>query len=238
MRIAEETLMAYVDGELDAAAAARVEAALADDPELAAAVARERALRRRLRSAFDSVLQEPVPERLIAAARGQVATPQATAGRPPRRRGAWGYGGAMAAGVLIGLLFARALPERGSGPWQSGADGVLLASGELAKALDTQLASASAAAVVRVGLSFKAGSGEYCRTFTTRQPRSLAGLACHGSHGWYVPALLEAPASVEGEMRTATTALPPALLEQVDARMRGEPLDAEGERAARDAGWR
>jgi len=27
-------------------------------------------------------------------------------------------------------------------------------------------------------------------------------------------------------------------LEQVDARMQGEPLNAEGERAARDAGWR
>jgi hypothetical protein len=53
-----------------------------------------------------------------------------------------------------------------------------------------------------------------------------------------VPTLLETQAPSNEEMRTASTALPPALLEQVDARMEGEPLDAKGERAARDAGWR
>jgi hypothetical protein len=239
MKIEEETLMAYVDGELDPASAARVEAALADDPELAAAVAHERALRQRLRSAFDPIIDEPIPERLIAAARGEKTPPQAApANLPLRRRGTWRYWGAMAAGILIGVLFAQALPDSGSGPWRSGADGVLVASGELARALDTQLASAPAASTAVIGLSFKATSGEYCRTFTTSQPRTWAGLACRGSQGWYVPALMETQAPANGELRTASTALPPALLEQVDTRMKGEALDAEGERAARDAGWR
>jgi hypothetical protein len=239
MKIEEETLMAYVDGELDPANAARVEAALADDPELAAAVARERALRQRLRSAFDPVVEEPVPERLIAAARGEKPLSQtAAASRPPRRRGTWRYWGAMAAGILVGVLFGQALPDRDSGPWRSGSDGVLMASGKLAQALDKQLASTPAGGATAIGLSFKASSGEYCRTFTTSQPRTLAGLACRGSQGWYVPTLLETQAPSNGEMRTASTALPPALLDQVDARMEGEALDAEGERAARDAGWR
>lgn len=238
MKIAEEMLMAYVDGELDPASAARVETALADDPELAAAVARERALRQRLRSAFDPIAEEPVPERLLAAARGEKARPQPAVSTSPRRRGTWRYWGAMAAGILVGVLFGQALPDRGSGPWRSGADGVLMASGELAQALDKQLASAPAASTANIGLSFKASSGEYCRTFTTTQPRALAGLACRGSQGWYVPTLIEAQPASNGEMRTASTALPPALLDQVDARMQGDPLDAEGERAARDAGWR
>ncbi|WP_368562848.1 anti-sigma factor [Pseudoxanthomonas sp. UTMC 1351] len=237
MKIAEETLMAYVDGELDSVAAARVEAALADDPELAAAVARERALRQRLRSAFDPVVEEPVPERLIAAARGETARPPATRS-PARRRGTWRYWGAMAAGILVGVLFARTWPDSGSSPWESGADGVLLASGELAKALDTQLASVPTAGVAAVGLSFEASNGEYCRTFATTQPRTLAGLACRSPEGWYVPTLMETQSLSSGEMRTASSALPSALLEQVDARMQGEPLNAEGERAARDAGWR
>jgi hypothetical protein len=238
MKIAEETLMAYVDGELDPAAAARVEAALADDPELAAAVAREHALRRRLQSAFGRIAEEPVPERLVAAARGETVRPQAAFGRPARRRGTWRYWGAMAAGILIGVLFARTLPDRGSHPWASGADGVLLASGELAKALNTQLASAPAADAATIGLSFKTDRGQYCRTFTTTRPRALAGLACRSSQGWVVPTLLETqPASAE-QMRTASSALPPALLEQVEARIAGEPLDATAERAARDAGWR
>jgi hypothetical protein len=238
MKIAEETLMAYVDGELDAASAARVEAALVDDPELAAAIARERALRQRLRTAFDPIVEEPVPERLIAAARGETTRPQTMASHSSRRRGTWHYWGAMAASVLIGVLFGKALPDRDSSLWRSGADGVLLASGELAQALDTQLASAPSAGVAAVGLSFKADSGEYCRTFTTTQPSTLAGLACRSPQGWYVPTLMETQASSGGEMRTASSALPSALLEQVDARMQGEPLNAEGERAARDAGWR
>jgi len=238
MKIAEETLMAYVDGELDAAAAARVEAALADDPELAAAVARERALRQHLQSAFAGIAEEPVPERLIAAARGETARPQIATGRPARRGGTWRYWGAMAAGIVIGVLFGRILPDRGASTWESGPDGVLLASGELAKALDKQLASASAAGATTIGLSFRANNGEYCRTFTTTQPRALAGLACRGPQGWQVPTLMETQPAPAGEMRTASSGLPSALLDQVDARMQGEPLDAEGERAARDAGWR
>src|SRR5687768_338859 len=142
MKIAEETLMAYVDGELDAASVARIEAALADDPDLAAVIARERALRQRLRSAFDPIVDEPVPERLIAAARGETARPQAEGTGSRQRAGTWRYWGAMAAGILIGVLFARVLPDRDAGLWRSGTDGVLLASGELAQALDTQLASA------------------------------------------------------------------------------------------------
>jgi hypothetical protein len=144
----------------------------------------------------------------------------------------------MAAGILVGVLFGQMLPDRDSSLWRSGPDGMLMASGKLAQALDAQLASAPAAGIASIGLSFKAGSGEYCRTFTTPQPRTLAGLACRGPQGWYVPTLLETQAPSNGEMRTASTALPPALLDQVDARMEGEALDAEGERAARDAGWR
>lgn len=240
MKVAEEMLMAYVDGELDPIAAARVEAAMADDPELAAAVARERALRRRLRSAFGPIAEKPVPERLIAAARGETSRSRRTPGTAgsSRRRTAWRYGGAMAAGILIGVLFVRALPDRSGGEWRSGADGALLADGSLAQALDEQLASAPAAGAAAIGLSFKDKRGEYCRTFTTTSPRAQAGLACRGSRGWYVSLLMEAPASPAGEIRTASTTLPPALLGEVDARIQGEPLDAAAERSAREAGWR
>ena len=69
-RLSDELLIAYLDGELDAAASAEVAALLERDTAMA-----ERALRLSesaalLRSAFDEVLHEPVPERLIAAARG------------------------------------------------------------------------------------------------------------------------------------------------------------------------
>ncbi len=65
----DHTLMAYVDGELDADTAAEVETALAGD---VAAQARIDALRdsaARVRAALNAVVHEPVPERLVAALR-------------------------------------------------------------------------------------------------------------------------------------------------------------------------
>ena len=70
MNFSDETVMAYADGELDAASRAALEAAMATDPQLARRVARQRALRARLRAALDPVLDEPLPERLLASVRG------------------------------------------------------------------------------------------------------------------------------------------------------------------------
>ncbi len=70
MSIPDETLMAYADGELDAAQRAEVEAAIAANPRLAERVEQHRALRRKLNAAFDPVLQDTVPHALIAAAHG------------------------------------------------------------------------------------------------------------------------------------------------------------------------
>ena len=71
----DEVLIAYLDGELDAGARAEVEAWLEQD-----AAMRERAAglvesAQLLRAAFDPVLHEPVPERLLAAARGETMAP-------------------------------------------------------------------------------------------------------------------------------------------------------------------
>jgi len=64
----EADVHAYVDGRLSAARAAGIDEALANDPELAAQVAAMRAQNAALRDAFDLVLAEPIPERLLAAA--------------------------------------------------------------------------------------------------------------------------------------------------------------------------
>lgn len=65
--------MAYADGELNgaehAAERAQVEAALQSNPDLARRVEQHRELRRQLSATFDKVLDEPVPDRLVAAVR-------------------------------------------------------------------------------------------------------------------------------------------------------------------------
>ena len=69
MKYDDETLMAYADGELDAAQRAQIDAAIAQDPGLALRVQEHKALRARMTGAFSRVLDQPIPERLEAAAR-------------------------------------------------------------------------------------------------------------------------------------------------------------------------
>jgi anti-sigma factor RsiW len=71
MRISDEVLMAYADGEVDSKTRALVEEAIASDPQVARRIAEHKALRGKLRSSYDEVLDEPIPERLLAAARGR-----------------------------------------------------------------------------------------------------------------------------------------------------------------------
>ncbi len=66
--ISEDDLHAYADGQLDASRLTQVEAWLAAHPERQAQVAEWRAQSAGLHRAFDRVLDEPVPARLIPAA--------------------------------------------------------------------------------------------------------------------------------------------------------------------------
>lgn len=249
MKVSNEMLMAYVDGELDAGDSARVEQAMREDADTASAVASARALRDRLRQAYAPVLDEPVPERLLAAANvgrdaqaaetGNVvplrsARPVGTAPAPAWRLPHWA---ALAASLLLGALMAPLLvPERLPSMLDT-SGGALVAGGDLARTLDTRVTSDGPQGRVSVGLSFRGRDGRYCRTFTLAAPQSMSGLACHSGRAWQVSALAEST-SDSGELRRAATTLPPAILAEVDARSQGEPLDADGERKARDAGWR
>jgi anti-sigma factor RsiW len=63
-RVDDVMLMAYVDGEVDAATAREIEAAIAADPAVAARAQRLRNSAVMARAAFADALHEPVPERL------------------------------------------------------------------------------------------------------------------------------------------------------------------------------
>lgn len=242
MKLSDEMLMAYADGELDSAARAEIEAAMARDPEVAGAVERHRAAAARIRGAYDGVLAEPVPERLAAlvsgtgdaavvdlAARRGVRRLEAGPGRLP----AWA---AMAASLAVGLFVGMLVMREPATPY-AGENGVLVARGELDTALGSQLASTSAdGSRVRVGFSFRNHDGDYCRTFHLQRDASLAGLACRSGENWQLQVLAAAPPH-EGGLQPAA-AMPIAVLRAVDAAIEGDPLDAAAEAAARDADWR
>ena len=223
MSITDPMLMAYADGELDEAGRKAVEAAAAADPSLAAALARHQDLRRSLAGAFNPVVMEPVPERLLQAV---ARAPRPVASHPMARR-VWMP---LAACLVLGLAIGASLPR----PALIGAD--MSARGALAKALEHQaVADGQAGAVVRIGLTYRErDGGRFCRTFQTR---AMAGLACRDGGGWRVRMAVPDEAQPGAEFRTAA-GLPPVLMDQVQAAISGQPLDAMGEKAALAARWR
>lgn len=246
MTFPDEVLMAYADDELDAPTRAAVEAAMASDPEIAQRIARHRALRSRVHSAFGPIAGEPVPTRLLEVIRsapsGSRENNVVPLRRRPVQRWTWPQWGAIAASLIVGVLAGRLVLVRSRAPdLIAFSGGRILANGVLADALSDQLAADQpAAAPVRIGVSFRSKSGEYCRTFTVRQPAALAGLACRAAQGWQVGVLAhaESAAGGSGDYRQAASSMPTAIVAAVGDRIAGEPLDAHAESAARGRHWR
>ncbi|MFJ1470382.1 anti-sigma factor family protein [Massilia orientalis] len=229
MTYSDDTLMAYADGELEAAERAAIEQAMRTDPAIAAAVERHRALRADVAAAFAGILDEPVPARL----RPPAPVVSLAVERDKRRRWSWPEWGALAATLVVGVLAGRMIPG-GGGPAIAGNGNQVLAQGELAAALDRQVGG-KAEGAVKVGVSFAARDGAYCRGFVMG---ASAGLACREGGQWKIPVLAEAEKEAAGGYRQAGSALPPAVLDAIDARIADRPLDAAGEEAARARGWR
>lgn len=238
MSVTQEQLMAYADGELHGVELALVEAALAGDAEARATVERHRALRSKLSGAFAPVLDEPVPQRLIDAAKAEPKTPNVVdlaavrAQKLGWSRREWG---AMAACLLVGLMFGAGALRKPDGMIVA-SNGALYAEGALERALDTQLA-ADAGKAVRIGLTFRDGDGDACRTFVTGGG-ALNGLACREGETWQVETTVAGARKAPSEFRTAAVETPPAILSAVEAKIAGDAFDAKAEKAARDGGWR
>jgi anti-sigma factor RsiW len=119
----DEALVAYLDGELDNTERQHVEAWLEADPVVRDRLAVLAQTTELARSAYADIVNEPLPERLIAAARGEtpagqqeaeilVLRPNKAAAQIRARR--WHIGVAAAAG-LFGILFGGAGTYLGMG---------------------------------------------------------------------------------------------------------------------------
>lgn len=83
----DDRLVAYLDGELDEGECAEIEAALTADAETRARLILLSETTALVRRAFDDVLHEPVPARLLAAAMGETSGREATANGAPAETG-------------------------------------------------------------------------------------------------------------------------------------------------------
>ncbi len=234
MTIDDDMLMAFVDGELDEVSRARVERAAAEDPAVRARLEQQQRLRTRLAAHYGPAAEEEVPERFRAMLETKVVSFAAVQPRPARPL--WQALTALAATLVLGLAVGRTLlaPVPVTGPFAV-EGGTMVARGELADALETQLASAQPRdAATRIGVTFANNDGRACRTFDSR---AAAGIACRGDAGWQV---MMTAAGSGGQRTDYRQAGSENLLVQQTAQemMAGEPYDDAAERRARDSGWR
>lgn len=239
--IDDERFFAWLDGELDPADATAVEAMVAASPALQSRAEAHRAMKAQLQANFGTILHDPMPAALTAAIRPQANVIDLGAARAARARApiaaeaqrSWPRWGAMAATLCAGLVGGLMFAGAPSGPVIE-RDGRMIASGELGRALDMQLASAQTTGeAIRIGLTFRTGSGDICRSFAAR---SANGVACHDDGAWQVRGLFAGNGAAGADYRMAAGG-DPKVMAMIDDMIAGEPFDATREKAARDAAW-
>jgi len=119
--LTEETLHAWVDGQLPEAQRADLQARLAQDPKATATVAAWQHQREQLRALHASVLHEPLPAALVAASQG--------AARRRQQVALWQRWGGLAASVV--LVFGLGWSSHGW--WTSAQQGGALTAQEFAR---------------------------------------------------------------------------------------------------------
>jgi anti-sigma factor RsiW len=198
-------LMAYVDGELDAAETAALAEVIRQDPRAREMVARFRESAAAVRTAYDRPLSEPVPERLLRAA----------AAPAPRRAAPWvarrilpvalaaglaGLAVGLGAGHLAfapagpGALRTAAAPPDGPGAAHEAALFQALESGVTVPFEDPATGVRGEVVPGEALATRHAGSCREYEVLTAGAggPERLAGIACVAGGGW---AVMDLPAA-------------------------------------------
>ncbi|MEH6437806.1 hypothetical protein [Massilia sp. DD77] len=244
MKFSDDLLIAYINGELAEPARAAVERAVGADPVLAARVAQHRARHSRVigvsANGHDGSTQ---PQRHVPPGGAKVVhldalRPGRTVPHPPPRQ-AWTRNhwaavvGALATGILAGALGWRSLGTDPGLVTLVDNEGALVARGRLLNALSEQLATPGPSDTgVRIGVTFIAKDGAYCRSFVVE---TTAGLACRSAGRWIIPVLAEGQA---GAAYLDGSVVPQAVLDAIEQRSAGATLDPVAERAAQQRGWK
>jgi hypothetical protein len=227
-RMTDEMLMAYVDGELDAAGAADVRRALQSDPALAREAESFRLSRNLAREAFSAVKSEPVPEHLIAAVLGSANTNTALS--------RWATRAALPLVACIALVaglvgYWAAMPNASVEGDPFGSRAVALALGETASGTERTIRTASGEMRLRTTGTYRVEHG-ICRSYqlsNAAMDGTVRGVGCNRGSGWYVD--IAVAAGDESAITPASGGASAALEAYLDSIEAEGPLSAEEEAA-------
>ena len=244
-QISDEMLMAYADGELDAAGRAEVEAFVQGDADAAGRLAAFARSGRGLGRLYSQPIHEPVPARLLETVR---TTPMQ---RVPRRSvlsgladallGRTGMPAQFATAAIDGLIVAGGAhllkPDRNS---TTGVSESLRLALEIAPSRPAKDAPTGAVTPV---LSFASVNGRFCRQYV--QPgdngQRIEGVGCRSENGeWRI----EAQASVAGPGSSKSAVAPASgsgeasVESAVDRLIKGIALDPRDEAKLIAKHWR
>lgn len=235
MKVTDEMLMAYADGELQGDTLADVGRAVAADRGLELRVAAFQRTRDLAKAAFGDALEEPVPARLIACLaekRGFAArwlTPFAWS---------WLPAGAAVAGIAFALGLTWRAPA--AAPGLLATPDAIAAHLEGAPTGETRPLPGGGGAL-QATASYVVPDG-VCREFRLAPAAPTEpgwrGVACRHDGAWRVEvAAADHTAGAAGGYSTASDAATGSIDAFLDAVGAGPGLDAAAERALRESGW-
>lgn len=247
----DETIMSYVDGELDEATSGEIEAALASDAELSARVELFAQTRLTAQNALRPILDEPMPDSLKASVEAMVES----ARRPAPSQGASSHAEAarrglvpandwwrLAAAACIAGVLGLAGGYMAGGPMaddRTGSPGLRIADAD-PDALSTALRTTpsgeertlpGSAEHFRVIASFHDHQQSLCREFELdmADKSRLTAVACDDNGRWHVRFAVNTPDATAGYAPASSTEALEAYLTAIQA---GAALSADEERQA------
>ena len=237
-KVTDEMLMAYVDGELEGAAADDVRRATDSDATLAQRANAFRTTREMAKGAYAGVKSEPVPEKLIAMVLGG-----GNANVVPLRRNwarTWASRAALPLAASIALLAGAggywiALQSTPGGADLFGGRAVAEALGDTPSGAERTLRTASGEARLRTLATYRVEGG-LCRTFevASGSQETVRGVGCARGNDWRVDVAVAAGGS--NSFTPASSGAPAAVDAYLDALDAQGPLSAEEEAALTKGG--
>ena len=247
MKITDEILSAFIDGELDDTDTDDVKEALLRDKALVRRLEQLKSADRLIASTYGAIDKTPMPTAVLdMLAPAELADGDDNIVRLPFHRipaavKAWAAPIAATLMFVVGL----GLGAQFSAPDRDQNRGSILAAGEIDKAgalhlvletvasAETYVVDAASGAAITPLLTFRTADGAYCREFTAVQGETTnRGVACRKENAWEIQFAARVPAAQTNPdaYSTASAGVSAQFDEIVDNMIAGEPLGPDEER--------